>query len=243
MRYYISRRRHGRFRVAAAILICTAVCAGLIFRIEETRPAMVNLDNFDQIIIDAGHGGLDGGTVGVNGMSEKDINLDIALKLQDFLTISGYDVVMTRTEDVSIHDDSAHTVADKKRSDLQKRLKIVNNNPNSITVSIHQNFFTEGKYSGAQMFYGTKNVLSEYMATCIQDTFVEYLQPENTRQIKPIGSEVYLIHNATTPAVLVECGFLSNPEEAALLATDEYRNKVAFTIFKGIISFLNQNQL
>lgn len=193
------------------------------------------------VVIDPGHGGEDGGAEGLYQVVEKSVNLSISLKLKKMLEISGYEVIMTRTEDISIYEPGSVSLRQKKRSDLQKRLKIINKNPNAMVISIHQNKFSQSQYSGAQMFYGEKNPLSRPLAEQIQRSFVSRLQPENTRQVKPISSNVYLIRNAEPPAVLVECGFLSNPEEAKNLADDTYQAKVAFTIYAGIIEFYQQS--
>lgn len=168
---------------------------------------------------------------------EKNINLEIALKLQEILKANGYEVIMTRDSDKSIHS-SGKTIAQQKKSDMHNRLKLINSTPNSITVSIHQNYFEQSQYSGAQMFYGRKEESSKLLAEAIQKRFVENLQKDNTREIKEAGKNLYLMYEAKNPIVLVECGFLSNPVESALLSDDTYQNKVAFTIFSGIADYL-----
>lgn len=193
-----------------------------------------------QIVIDPGHGGMDGGAVGVDGIVEKDINLNISLKLRDILTANGFEVVMTRDKDESIEDKEVEDVISVKKADMRNRLKIMEKNPDSITISVHQNLFEESKYSGAQVFYGPNNPESEVLAGFIQQAFVEHLQKDNTRQIKKAQKDLFLLYYSTTPTVLVECGFLSNPEEARKLTEDEYQSKVAFTIFSGLIQYLSQ---
>lgn len=192
----------------------------------------------NQIVIDCGHGGIDGGAVGVHGEMEKEINLEIGLVLRDLLQMNGFDVVMTREEDLSLHDPQYTKIAQQKTSDIKNRLSVIDKNPNSITVSIHQNKFSEGKYSGAQMFYGIRNPQSAVLAQSIQDAIVANLQPENQRQIKQGTKSVYLLMHAENPIVLVECGFLSNEKEAALLSTEEYQHKMAFAIYCGIVEYL-----
>lgn len=189
-----------------------------------------------QVIIDPGHGGEDGGAV-ANSLVEKDINLDISLTLADLLRAAGFDVILTRSEDISIYNEDKKSLRNKKRSDLMNRLAIANENPNAIMISIHQNKFSQTQYSGAQMFYGIKNEWSKELAKKIQESFVQNLQPNNTRTIKPITSRVYLIYHAKPASVLVECGFLSNPQEAKKLADENYKKQVAFTIFGGILNF------
>ena len=183
------------------------------------------------------HGGIDGGATGIGGVVEKDVNLQISLKLREILKANGYEVVMTRDTDKSIHS-SGKTVAQQKKSDMNNRLKLINSTPNSITVSIHQNHFEQSQYSGAQMFYGRKNESSKLLAEAIQKRFVENLQKDNKREIKEAGKNLYLMYQAQNPIVLVECGFLSNPVESALLSDDTYQNKVAFTIFSGIAVYI-----
>lgn len=190
------------------------------------------------IIIDAGHGGFDGGASTDDGVCEKGINLNISLYLKEYLNFFGYDVVMTRETDTSTEDDGLTTIRSRKTSDLHNRMLLMENTKNAIFVSIHQNHFSSPQYSGAQVFY-SKNFSDESseLAQSIQDSITYYLQPENTRQIKPCGTSVYLIYNAVKPAVLVECGFLSNYDEAELLKTDDYQRKIAFTIALGIINY------
>ena len=192
------------------------------------------------IILDAGHGGIDGGCTTAEGIPEKGINLNILLKLRDMLEISGFEVRVTRDSDISIHDDGIEGIAAQKSSDMDNRLAIFNESSNAICVSIHQNQFTDPKYSGAQMFYSNSNKESEALARSLQNSFVEFLQPENTREIKQCGKELFLCYYSENPTVMAECGYLSNPEEAALLTTEEYQSKVAFTLYAGIIRFIDE---
>ena len=123
---------------------------------------------------------------------------------------------------------------------MDNRLALFNQNTNAICISIHQNQFTDSKYSGAQMFYASTNKKSESLARSLQNSFVQFLQPENTREIKQCGQELFLCYYSENPTVMAECGFLSNPDEAALLNTEEYQNKVAFTLYSGIMNYLEQ---
>ncbi len=183
---------------------------------------------------------MDGGCTSANGILEKDINLSILLKLRDMCEAFGYKVVVTRDSDRSIHDEGVTGVGNQKRSDMDNRLEIFNQYDNAIAISIHQNQYTQAKYSGAQMFYSETNPMNEKLARSMQTQFVSMLQPENKREIKPTGKELYLIYFAKCPSLMIECGFLSNPQEAALLESEEYQTKVAFTIFSGINSYINQ---
>lgn len=153
----------------------------------------------------------------------------------------GYKVVATRETDKSIHDSGVQGIRNQKMSDMDNRLEIFNRYENAVALSIHQNLYTKPQYSGAQMFYSTNNPLNEKLASIMQTQFVEYLQPENKRETKPVGKELYLCYFTKCPTLMIECGFLSNPEEAALLETDEYQSKVAFTIFTGLNKFISEN--
>jgi len=187
---------------------------------------------------DTGHGGYDGGAVGSNHVVEKDINLSIALKLYDMLRINGFKAVLTRDSDVSLHDDDHASNRKKKNSDIMKRFAIAKSYDNAILLSIHQNKFMRPKYFGAQVFYGPKNEESERLGKIMHARMINMLNPENTRQSKKCTDSVYLVYNAPMPALLIECGFLSNPEEERLLNTEEYQQKVAFTIFCGTMEYL-----
>lgn len=190
------------------------------------------------VIIDAGHGGADGGASSKSGDLEKDINLSIAQKLKEMLEVAGVNVRMTRSSDISIHDDDANTIRKQKVSDLNNRLKIANEDASNILISIHQNNFSDKKYSGAQTFYSTNCPESKQIAECIQNSFRKLLQPENYRAIKPAGKDIYLLSNAEVPAVIVECGFLSNDDEAKKLKNPEYQGQAAFSICCGFLEYL-----
>ena len=152
----------------------------------------------------------------------------------------GIKTVMVRTEDVSIHDDSASTIRQKKISDLKNRLSIINNTENSVFVSIHQNHFSSSKYCGTQVFYSKNNPYSKDLAESIRQSVISYLQKNNTREIKKSGSEIYLLNNAQAPAVMIECGFLSNYTDTQNLKSEEYQQKIAFIIAIGILDYLNK---
>lgn len=193
------------------------------------------------IILDAGHGGMDGGCSTADGIPEKGINLNIMLTLRDLLRLNGYEVITTRDTDTSIHDKGIEGIANQKSSDMDNRLEIFNSRQNAICLSIHQNQFTDPKYSGAQMFYSDSNSSSEALAQTLQSKFSSELQPENSREIKLCGKELFLCYFSENPTVMVECGFLSNPEEAELLKTEEYQAKVAFTIFSAVSEYVSKN--
>ncbi len=186
------------------------------------------------VIIDAGHGGEDGGTQSSDGTLEKDINLKISMKLESLLRLMGYNTVMIRSEDKLIYSGNPDTVRGRKVSDLNNRLEIANSFPDAIFISIHQNYFTQSKYSGAQVFYSPNNENSKRLAESIQESIVSLIQPDNKRKIKKSGSDIFLLDRIGIPAVMVECGFLSNPSEALLLKDDQYQKKTALAIADGI---------
>ena len=197
--------------------------------------------DYPLIIIDAGHGGKDGGAVAADGTQEQYINLSIALKMNEYLTDKGYKTLLVRDDDNSIHDESAKTIREQKVSDIRNRLKISEQYDNSIFVSVHQNMFTQSKYHGTQVFYSPNNPESEVLASHIQQSVVSKLQPDNTRQIKKCDKSVYLMYNTNAVAVLCECGFLSNNDELAKLKEDNYQKSIAAAICDGIIEYINNS--
>ncbi len=219
-------------------------CASLILFAVQTMQAFgivsFHADFFEKketIVLDAGHGGEDGGASGADGVLEKDINLAIALKLEQYLKSRNYQVIMIRSGDYSVGDNSLSTVAERKRSDTKNRLRVVEEAGECVFVSIHQNHFSESKYSGAQMFYSGNREESAVLAESIRKNVVEALQPENHRENKEADSNIYLLKNCKVPAVLVECGFLSNPEEARKLNTEQYQGDMAAAIYNGITAY------
>ena len=204
-----------------------------------TAHTSADIDNRITVIIDAGHGGEDGGAE-VDGILEKDINLSIADKLADTLRLCGVRVTEIRDEDISVYDDSAQSLREKKVSDLKHRVEIVNGSENNILVSIHQNKFDNSAYSGAQVFYSSNNDKSRVLAESIRNSVVSLLQNDNTRELKPANSDIYLLDNATVPAVIVECGFLSNDEERAKLLDSGYQSEMAYSIAMGVLEYIDQ---
>ncbi len=190
------------------------------------------------VIIDAGHGGDDGGAIGIDGTVEKDINLDIALKLEKLLKFYGFDVIMTRTDDIMTCDDGLDSLRKRKVSDIHNRFDILEKNPDAVFISIHQNKFEDNSQHGTQVFYSGNNDESKLLAESIQNSIVSVLQPDNSRVVKKSGSGIYLLYHAKLPAVLVECGFISNPAEVKKLNDENYRMKIAILIADGLIKYL-----
>lgn len=202
----------------------------------QSLPAVAELSEVKKVIIDAGHGGVDPGAIGIGGIEEKTINLAISLYLKDILTVNGYEVIMVRENDISVNDSKYTNISSLKTSDLKNRLRLIESYPDAIAVSIHQNKYPLSSAQGAQMFYGRKNQQSKVLAQAIQTEFAEQLQLSNKRQIKPSTSSVFVLHQATIPITLVECGFISNQNDVSLLVDAEYQQKVAFAIFCGIVN-------
>lgn len=222
--------------------MCICVIVYTALKMSDTIPAISNFNPSKAILIlDAGHGGLDGGCSTADGKVEKNINLNITLSVRDLSKIFGYNVETTRDSDRSIHNKDVTGIRNQKISDMKNRLDLFNKYNNSICVSIHQNTFSDPKFNGAQMFYSNQNNASEQLAAIMQQQFVTNLQPNNQREIKLCGDELYLCYYCNNPAVMVECGFLSNLEEAANLTNSDYQKKVAFTIFTGINKFAVTN--
>jgi N-acetylmuramoyl-L-alanine amidase len=190
-------------------------------------------------VIDPGHGGFDPGTESANGIYEKDVNLAIGLKTDLFMRFLGLNTVMTRESDVSTHDTDTVSIRDRKVSDMQRRVDLVNQTENGVLLSIHQNYFDQRQYYGAQVFYS--GIDNKPFAELMQETLRLTLDPENRRECKPTDN-VFLLNNVTTPAILIECGFLSNPEEEILLRSERYQRRVAMAITKGFLDWSAVNE-
>ena len=211
-----------------------AVSGALVWRwaaCRENAPAAapVVTGRAGTLILDAGHGGEDGGAVSITGAAESQINLAIVLKLDDVLGFCGVAPVLLRGEDVSLHDSGSVTLREKKVSDLQNRVEMVQEVEGGTLLSIHQNSYPDGRYHGAQIFYAATDG-SMALAQHIQAALVAALQPDNSRQAKPVEGSVYLMSHISCPAVLVECGFLTNSEEEAMLRDNGYQQKLALVL-------------
>ncbi len=209
--------------LAAAILPDPAVSA-----MQEAPPT---------VILDAGHGGEDGGAVGVNGAVEKDINLAVALGLAELLRDAGVRVILTREEDRLLYSEEENIKGHRKEYDLKNRLAVAKENPEALFVSIHMNTFSSSRYSGLQVYYA-RTEGSAALAERIQGAVRERLQPDNTRKIHAASSSIYLLENAVGKSVLVECGFLSNPRECELLSQKDYQSRLCFSVFCGIMEYI-----
>lgn len=191
------------------------------------------------VIIDAGHGGFDGGAVASDGTVEKDINLSIAKKLGVLLNFSGFDIIMTRTDDTATNTIEG-SIAKRKKSDLKNRLELMEKNKDAIYVSIHLNKFTTSSANGAQVFYTPNFKEASTLGGEIQSSITSLLQPDNTRVIKMGTSSTYILKNAKVPTVIVECGFLSNTNELKKLKDKKYQTQMSFAIAAGILNFYKE---
>lgn len=193
----------------------------------------------DTIVIDPGHGGEDGGAVAVTEDIESHINLAIALKLEQLLLFYGTQAVLLRETDISLHDEGLDTVKERKTSDLKNRVAMVNEIGDGLLLSIHQNFYTEPQYTGAQVFYTNDSPETGDFAAFMQGLLQEHLDPDNNRACKVVDSSLYLLNHVEMPALLIECGFLSNQEEATLLASDQYQQNIACILTAGLLQRSN----
>lgn len=200
-----------------------------------TVAQLIPLERNHTIIIDAGHGGVDGGATSCNGILESHLNLEISLKLEDLFHLLGYQTKMIRQTDISVYT-SGESIAAKKVSDLRNRVKIVNGTDNAVLISIHQNTFPDSKYNGAQVFYSAKG---KELASNIQNALVAFVQKENYRKPKPADG-IYLMKHIDCIGVLIECGFLSNPKEESLLRNASYQKKICSVITVSAAQFLTK---
>ena len=187
----------------------------------------IPVERYHTIVIDAGHGGEDGGATSSSGRLESQYNLEIALRLDDLMQLLGYRTRMTRRTDTAIYQ-KGETIAQKKVDDLKQRVRISNSNDGNVLLSIHQNYFSQGQYSGAQVFYAM-NDSSKTLANTLQQNLVTSLDPGNKRKAKA-GEGIYLLEKRTGCGVLIECGFLSNLSEEALLRQPDYQKKLVCVI-------------
>lgn len=232
--------RFGCFKKYKHIWMLGILCAMVLFAKSKAGEHLVaafsEKDNGKQavIVIDAGHGGVDPGKVGVSGILEKDINLAIAKKLQERLEQDGMQTVMTREEDTGLYREGA---TNKKREDMEARVRLIAEAKPELVVSIHQNSFPDASCTGAQMFYYKDSEESKKLAETLQKKFPELLGDGNTRQAKA-NSDYFLLRKTACPIVIAECGFLSSPEEETLLSAPEYQEKVADVLYQGIREYL-----
>ncbi len=224
---------------AGGAAIFLLLMLGILFQ-QQNVPVFASHDNAPVLIIDAGHGGEDGGAVAMDGTVESEINLAVAKRLREILCFTGHDVVMTREEEKSLSENSKGTLRERKRLDLERRVELVNHHPNAILISIHQNSLPNYfSVHGAQVFYNTQEG-SEILAEAIQEQLNLWINTDKAKSHKPIDPSIYLMKNIHCRAVLVECGFLSNAEETKKLKQPGHQTLLALTIAAGIFPFLQE---
>ncbi len=224
-----------KFKKKSAVIICLSLVTVIAVMISLRSIPTISFNKPYTVVVDAGHGEPDGGAVGINGTIEKDINLKIAMKLCEVLENRGMRVVMTRTDDNSICDKSAKTLHEKKVSDMHNRLEIINTSGADLFISIHMNSFSDPKSGGLHVFYSRNHPEAEETASLIQESIAE-LTGAKTHTVKAASDTLFLMKNPIPPAILVECGFISNPEEERLLNDDNYQSKIAFSIANAVIN-------
>ena len=230
-----------RFFITAAVYILVVGCllagAYAASLATTTVAQMIPMERGHTVVIDAGHGGVDGGATSCSGVLESRFNLEICLKLNDLFHLLGYKTLMIRTTDVSVYT-SGETIAAKKISDLRQRVRLVSETENPLLLSIHQNYFSDNRYSGAQVFYGGEE-RSRELAESLQGAFKQNVNSGSKRAAKK-AEGIYLMEHVDCTAVLVECGFLSNPEEEAKLRSEEYQRKLCCVIAATVGQFLTK---
>ncbi len=236
------KKHHFCLRFLSYLLALSILCT-LLFEIAQATDAKGEVNTMlphsfsstKTVILDAGHGGEDGGASSADGLLEKDLNLALTLTMRDILAANGVNVILTRETDTLLYDRNVDFQGRKKKLDMAARLKIAADASDPVFVSLHMNTYPHPSCKGVQVWYSENNAASIELAKSIQQSTQDILQHENDRPVKRSGSSIYLLHHLECPAVLVECGFLSNPEEAALLANENYRQQLALTLCMGIL--------
>mgnify|MGYP005918465209 CR=1 FL=1 len=237
-------------KVLRAVMVClllmsmailgreTAAYVETVNAVNALQGNNADTDGIPTVVIDAGHGGDDPGKIGINGAPEKDINLRITEKLRQYLEADGIRVVLTRETEDGLYDASA---PNKKVQDMKRRIEKIEQTDPVLTVSIHQNSYHEEAIRGGQVFYYRDSSKGKALAEILQDRF-DYVLGEQNRRLPKANANYYLLLHVKCPIVIVECGFLSNRKEAALLNSGEYQDKLAYTIHMGIMEYLNKKQ-
>jgi len=229
-----------------SVVFLFLVCLACLLCSENSVQVMKNILNINKmekeqliIVIDAGHGGRDPGKVGINNALEKDVNLSIAYKLKDLLEQNDIKIIMTREDDNGLY---SETDSNRKNADLKKRVEIIQSSNAVIAVSIHQNSYEEEYVKGAQVFYHIKSPEGKLLAEIIQKQLKASIDDGNHRVAKS-NSNYYMLKKTECPLVIVECGYMTNYKEAALLIDDQYQDKLAWAIHLGIMQYINQSEI
>lgn len=227
------RKRKLELAMALIMIVILAVHAR---NMESITVALTELEINRTVTIDPGHGGFDPGKIGINQALEKDINLSIALKLKALLEKEGILVIMTREDDSGLYKE---TDTNKKVSDMKKRCEIIDESNCDLAVSIHQNSYSSASVSGPQVFYFESSVEGKRLASTIQKQLIEVVKPKKER-VEKSNNNYYMLKKVKVPSVIIECGFLSNSEEAMLLVEGDYQEKLALAIKNGILEYLKE---
>lgn len=232
----ISVRLRDVLPLLAALLLAVLCFALPPFYAEEAEPVSAQAEDTRVLIIDAGHGGEDGGATTAEGVPESGINLAIARRLEALAGLCGVESVMTRESQEIAYPEDAASTAQRKRSDQKARIDLINAQKNGVLISIHQNYFPDERPSGCQVLYG-KPEGSRELGELAHKNLTEALCPQSRRVAAPISEDIYLMRAATCTSILVECGFLSNPGEAALLQTEGYQLKISALLLASYLQF------
>lgn len=232
-----------RLAAIAVLLFCvlTAIITQRVRLDAETAEVMERIDGRYVLVIDAGHGGLDGGASSADGMLESTVNLAVARRLEFLAQFFGVETVMTRTSDELDYPDTAVTVREKKNWDQKTRVELIGTVQNAVLISIHQNTYPDPRPHGSQVLYGRAQGSSE-LGQLAHDLLIETLDPENRRVVEPISEKIYLMRKVRCPAILVECGFMSNPQESGLLADGGYQTKLAMVLLASYLSYIRSTE-
>ncbi len=243
MRIYFIQAR----QLLAALVLTIMLLLGIINLCLFSKPLSEDVFyagiTMPSVLIDPGHGGLDGGASSPGGLIEAPLNLDISLRLRDLFAFIGIQSVLTREDDRSLGYREELSIRENKRADLNARLACSQSYPEQPFLSIHLNKYVQPEYKGAQVFYSPNHAESLTLASCLQEALRKGLDPSNDRRAKLTPESVYLMQHIAAPAVTIECGFLSNPEETAMLRTPEYRKKIAASICCGYTEYLKERGL
>lgn len=235
MRFFVIRARTVAFCGILAVLLAGA---GIYYGTQNPKPAFSAWNQDHTLVLDAGHGGFDGGAIGFSGTTEQHINLSIARRTQALAGLFGVNTVMTREDENALGYEAGRSVHENKVADIKTRERITSETENPVFLSVHLNKFEDGQYSGAQTFYSKNNPAGRQLAELLQQDLVAGLNPQNNRRAKQAVDTIYLMKKLDCPAVIVECGFLSNAAEEQLLNQEDYHKRLSICIISGYLQFL-----
>lgn len=227
-----------RTLVWGCVAVALAAVVAIFLRSQGAAMAFSPWEDAHTLVIDAGHGGFDGGAIGTNGTTEQHINLSVAKRTQALAGFFGIPTVMTRMDENALGYQPGRKIRENKVADIKTREKIVNDTPDPVFISVHLNKFEDGKYWGAQVFYSKGNDKSKLLGQTMQQCLINGLNKENHREAKPAANTIYLMKKLSCPAIVVECGFLSNPAEEQLLQQPEYHKRLAICIVSGYLQHM-----